>query len=1128
MKLVNQTLVLSAGDLSHHIVCKHLTTLNEAVALGTLKMPKPRDPSLAALQQRGLELEQYYLNIFKEKGLTLSTPAGKEEESSLDRTINAMKAGIDIIYQASLQLNEWQGRADFLQKITKPSNLGNWSYEVIDAKLATQTRVGTIVQLCLYSEMVGAVQGLMPEYMYVVTPGESDYLNTYRLDDFMAYYRYIKIQLSNSTAQYTDPDMNYPIPCSFCDLCNWWDRCNARRREDDHLSFVAGLANGHLSELARHQVVTMKALAQLPVPIPFQPQRGAVETFERLREQARLQVQARTSREEVYELIQIVEDRGFLKLPTPSPGDIFFDFEGDPFIRGGGMEYLFGWIPADQPAVYHKLWALSNKQEKIAFETFVDIVMERWRTHPGMHIYHFAAYEPTALKRLMGKYATRENEVDQMLRAGLFVDLHTVTRQAIRAGVETYSLKELEKFHAFERAQELKIAAEQLREVQRKIEAKQTMLSEETVRVVEKYNQEDCLSTSQLRDWLESLRGKLEQDGQAIPRPTPGDGSPSEALNDYQLRIAKLIERLLEGIPYDATERTPQQQAIWLLANMLDWYRREKKATWWELFRLRELSPLEMMGEKVGIGGLRFTGHRIDVKRSVVDEYEFPAQDFEIKDGDDVYITVEGKKIGTIESVSDTEYRIQIKKGPSTKDIHPISIFSMSIIPNEAKEQSIERLAEWVLQNGIDSNGDFRAGRDLLINLPPRINGELPATTDPQKKAVDWCNQLDHGVLPIQGPPGTGKSHTGAEMILSLIRAGKKVGITALSHKVIIGLMAKVLNLAVRTNITVSAMRKVSELSTAPDPRIKEVTKNELIADALQSGKVNLAGGTAWLWARHDMAKSVDVLFVDEAGQLSLIDTVAVAQAATNLALLGDPQQLQQPQQGSHPDGTEVSALHHILKQHQTIPANKGIFLDTTWRMHPSICGFISELFYESRLGPKDDLLNQRLDGDAEFDGAGLYFRAIDHEGNQSSSQQEAEYVRDLIVRLTNGNVTYTDKDKKTRVLTIEDIKVITPYNAQLNLLSTMLPTGIQIGTVDKFQGQEAPVIIFSMATSTPADAPRGMEFLYSGNRFNVAVSRARATFILVASPKLFEPDCKNVEQMKLANAFSRFLEMAK
>ena len=471
-------------------------------------MPPPRDPSLAALQKRGLELEQYYLEAFRNQGLTLSIPADKEEESSAERTIYAMQAGIDIIYQASLQMNGWQGRADFLQKINQLSKLGNWSYEVIDAKLATETRVGTIVQLCLYSEMVGVIQGHLPEYMHVVTPNEEDDIYTYRLDDFMAYYRHVKANLVDSISQYKGPDATYPIPCSFCDICNWWEYCNARRRQDDHLSFVAGLATGHLSELTRNQVTTMQALAQLSIPIPFKPQRGAVETFEKLREQARLQVQAKASGNAIFELIPITEGRGFFKLPSPSPGDIFFDFEGDPFIRGGGLEYLFGWVPADHPDVYHKLWALDHAQEKKAFETFVDMVMERWKSHPGMHIFHFAAYEPTMLKRLMGKYATRENEVDRMLRAGLFIDLHTVTRQAIRAGVESYSLKELEKFHDFERAQELKKAAEQLREVQRNIEAGKLVLPEETVHAVEKYNQEDCLSTRQLRDWLESLREK--------------------------------------------------------------------------------------------------------------------------------------------------------------------------------------------------------------------------------------------------------------------------------------------------------------------------------------------------------------------------------------------------------------------------------------------------------------------------------------------------------------------------------------------------------------------------------------------------------------------------------------------
>ncbi|PWT71234.1 MAG: recombinase RecB [Bacteroidetes bacterium] len=1124
----SSTLILSAMDLSHFMACKHLTTLDQAGALGVLEIPPVRDPSLAAIQQRGFEFEKEYLQTLKDKGFSISEPENEEGRSSLERTINAMNNGIDIIYQASLKLDEWQGRADFMRKVTIPSRLGNWSYEVIDSKLTTHTRVGTILQLCLYSEMVADIQQVNPEYIHVAIPSENNELLSYRIDDFVAYYRYIKKQLLLATANYDGPETTYPAPCSFCDICNWFERCNARLRADDHLSFVAGLSSAHESELGRHRITTMEALAQLPSPLQFQPQRGTVETFEKLRNQAKLQVQARNTNKSIYELTTLSEGRGFFKLPAPSSGDIFFDLEGDPFVRGGGMEYLFGWIVANQIDKYNKIWALNQSEEKKAFETFIDTAIELWQRFPHMHIYHFAAYEPTAMKRLMGKYGTRENEVDQMLRAGIFVDLHTVTKQAIQAGVETYSLKALEKFHEFERAQELRAAAEKLREVQRKIEAGQTVLESETMAVVEKYNQEDCLSTLKLRDWLESLRTQLEETGQLISRPQPGDGSPSEELDDYQKRIALLIQQLLDGLPVNVEERSKQQQAQWLLANMVDWYRREKKSKWWEFFRLRELSTVEMLEEKSGIGDLTFTGNRIPDKKSVIDEYAFPLQDFEIRRGDDLYNTIDGKKIGEVVQINENENKIRIKKGPSVKEIHPANVFTITIIEDKVKSEAIERIASWVLQNGIDSPGLYRAGRDLLINLPPRSHGDLDLPNDAQHKAVAWMKLLDQGVLPIQGPPGTGKSHTGAIMIVEAIKAGKKVGITALSHKVIIGLMTKVLNAADAMGVPVSAMRRVKEKSDDPDPRIREETDNDGVARALSTGLVNLVGGTSWLWARHEMENSVDVSIVDEAGQLALIDTLAVSQAATNLVLLGDPQQLRQPQQGSHPDGTEVSALQHILSGDQTIHENKGIFLDTTWRMHPSICKFDSELFYESRLNSKPGLEYQRLEGDAEFEGAGLFYRPINHDGCQSSCPPEAEYIQQLIARLTHGTVRYTDKDKRTKVLTTGDIKVISPYNAQVNLLSTLLPNGVQIGTVDKFQGQEAPVIIFSMATSSAADAPRGMEFLYSGNRFNVAVSRARSTFILVASPKLFEPDCKYVEQMRLANAFCRFLEVAR
>jgi len=1040
-----------------------------------------------------------------------------------------MQSGVDIIYQATLKLGEWSGRADFLKKVNKPSELWPWSYEVIDAKLAKQTRVGTIMQLCLYSEMVAALQGLMPEYMHVLTNGNHDNEFTYRLDDFLAYYRSVKKRLAEAISNFAGPATTYPLPCPFCTICNWWVRCESQWRGDDHLSFVAGLATGQLMELGRQQVKTLEALSRLPIPLPFRPQRGAIETYERLREQARVQAEARTSGMPVYELIEIVEGKGFFKLPSPSIGDIFFDFEGDPFVGNTGMEYLFGWIPADAPETYHRLWALNQSEEKKAFESFVDTLINRWEKHPDFHIYHFTAYEPSALKRLMGKYATRENEVDQMLRAGIFIDLHTITRQAIRAGIETYSLKELEKFHRFERRIELREAAAQLRVVERHIEGQQLSgLDEETVIAVERYNKEDCLSTLQLRDWLETLRAGLQTGGQLIARPASVDGSASEELTQRQQRIAAMVGRLLKGISIDRLQRNATQQAQWLLVNMLDWYRREEKATWWEFFRIRELSAAEMMEEKTGIGGLRFTGTRTSENRSVVDEYNFPSQDHDIREDEDIYSAGEGLKLGNVTAMDTNHHLVKIKKVQAAKDHHPDAIFTYTNVPNKVKEQAIERIAEWVISNDIDADGDYRAGRDLLMKGLPRTSGQLNKYDDPQQKAIGWLLQLYHGVLPIQGPPGAGKSHTAAEMILSLVQAGKMVGITALSHKVVAGLMQKVIRAASEKSVQITCMRKVSELSDNADPNIIEELKNENVVAAIRGRAVNVVGGTAWLWAREELYEAVDVLFVDEAGQLSLIDTLAVSQAATSMVLLGDPQQLQQPQQGSHPEGTEVSALQHILGEHKTIPEEKGIFLDKTWRMHPSICSFTSELFYESRLGAKEDLSNQQLDGEQEFEGAGLYLRAVQHEGNQNSSQQEAEYIFDLIQRLTNGNVFYTDKEKVRKVLTLDDIKVITPYNAQVNLLASQLPPSIQIGTVDKFQGQEAPVIIFSMATSSPSDAPRGMEFLYSANRFNVAVSRARATFILVACPRLFEPDCKSVDQMRLANAFSRYLEVAK
>jgi len=307
--------------------------------------------------------------------------------------------------------------------------------------------------------------------------------------------------------------------------------------------------------------------------------------------------------------------------------------------------------------------------------------------------------------------------------------------------------------------------------------------------------------------------------------------------------------------------------------------------------------------------------------------------------------------------------------------------------------------------------------------------------------------------------------------------------------------------------------------------RVSRVRTNGEIVDAISDG-VDVIAGTPWLWAREEMAESVDVLFVDEAGQMSLANALAVSQAARSMVLLGDPQQLDQPQKGIHPAGADVSAMAHILNGQPTIHPALGLFLTETWRLHPDICDYTSEAFYEGRLRPRAENSNQRLNTVGPLDGTGLRFVPVEHIGNQSESPEEVERVAQIVDMLLENQSTWTDKSGKTAPLRLEDILIVSPYNAQVSALIHRL-AGVNIGTVDKFQGQQAPLVIYSMATSTPEDAPRGMDFLYSANRLNVAVSRAQCLVVLVASPALFQVQCKTPQQIELANAFCRYLEVA-
>ncbi|HSC44434.1 MAG TPA: AAA domain-containing protein, partial [Candidatus Acidoferrum sp.] len=301
--------------------------------------------------------------------------------------------------------------------------------------------------------------------------------------------------------------------------------------------------------------------------------------------------------------------------------------------------------------------------------------------------------------------------------------------------------------------------------------------------------------------------------------------------------------------------------------------------------------------------------------------------------------------------------------------------------------------------------------------------------------------------------------------------------------------------------------------------------KNEEIYAALAARTANVIGGTSFLWSRAEMADAVDVLFIDEAGQMALADVISVAHAAKSLVLIGDPQQLERPLKGSHPEGAERSALEHLLGEHKTILPEVGLLLPETWRLHPNICRFTSELFYEGRLKSRDALKGYVIKGHPWVKGAGLWFVPVEHEGNRNSAAEEVEAIAEISKSLTKPGVRFF-RGTESRDLTAEDILVVAPYNAQVSDLLGKLPE-YKVGTVDKFQGQEAPVVIYSLTTSSPEDAPRGMEFLYSLNRLNVATSRAMSAVIVVGSPKLFEPECRSPRQMQLANALCAYLEMA-
>ena len=529
MKLVNHELRLAATDLSNHLACRHVTQLDLQVARHERSAPDWAAPDLKVIQELGRRHEAAYLeHLGKNRELRVVKLAEHGgEDQAVAETLQLMKEGVEVIAQGALRDGAWLGRPDVLWRVEKPGGRWDWSYEVQDTKLARETKATTILQLSVYSELLERTQKVAPECMWVVTPAAGYAGERYRVADYAAYFRYVKRELLKAAE---NGESTYPEPVEHCNVCRWFRECGNRRQADDHLSLVAGIRTQQRQQLQEWNVGTMAALAAMPVPLREKPRYGSREGYLRVREQARVQVEGRTKGRPVHELIlPVTAGMGFCRLPEPNRLDLFVDLEGDPFAGSQGQQYLFGFVARAGTAgelAYQKRWTLTADEEKQGFEWLMDEIVRRSDQEPGMHVYHYGANEPAAFKRLMGQYATREEQMDRMLRAGIFVDLHRVVKQGVRASVEEYSLKKMEEFYGFKRKVSLDASRAAMRYIEHHLELgwRGQTLADRPRQDMEGYNREDCESTAALREWLEGQRAELIAQARRSPgrrRATP-------------------------------------------------------------------------------------------------------------------------------------------------------------------------------------------------------------------------------------------------------------------------------------------------------------------------------------------------------------------------------------------------------------------------------------------------------------------------------------------------------------------------------------------------------------------------------------------------------------------------------
>ncbi|SBO42691.1 TM0106 family RecB-like putative nuclease [Cyanobium sp. NIES-981] len=1146
------------------------------------RAPRPKAKALDdLLKVAGLKHEEVLIALLEERGKTVAKLRGQQDDSDYAATLAAMRSGADYIWQASLRNGEMRGSADLLERIEQPSALGAWSYIPIECKLSSHPKPIYLVQACAYCELLTPILGSRPEQFRLYLGGKKggELFRTYASQEFWSWYEQLRQRYRDFRAGF-DPSLEPEDAPGDHGLWEPFIQERLERKRD--LILVAGMRQSQRDKLRAAGLTTIDALAASADGEPVPGLDAAV--LQRLRDQARIQIASET-RSDGRPAFQVrpreQQARGLAMLPAPDAGDIWFDMEGYPDpITGEKLEYLFGacYRNAAGELAFQGWWAHTPAEEKRAFDKFVAWVEERRQRYPDLHVYHYASYEKTALGNLASRHQIHQARIDQWLREELLVDLYPIVRNGLLVGAPSYSIKKVERLYDEGHSGEVESAADSVVQyaewrksgepgVPGKAPGRSPLLQ-----ALQDYNEKDCQVTEGLHRFLLGLP-ELRQ----IPFRANRWGSTARENNGEDADVqTQAFERDLEVAARELQGELPDlledEEAMgprglsWrvqrLLGQLINFHEREGKVEWWEFFHRLQMTPDERENDSEVIAGARLEG-KGPIKSSLGFHYRFDADQplklaakegrhpiFAViplvRDGEHLQpleplALADGKTWSAAGLLDDTRIdQVSLKASPTS--LARIVNLPGGQLPDQADLvlmpkliyrtmlKDLVRLAQgWVFERQPLPPALLqlleRRSVPELVALNERVR-QNPASTAAELSA--FLQQADGVGVSLQGPPGTGKTTVTGAVIAQLVAAGQRVAVSSNSNAAINNVLKKVQGELDSRGSSALVVKAASSSSEKSDVKALAGTRVQALKAKDLPGSPDVLGATIYTLVKeaYDGAP-FDLLVIDEAGQVSLSHLLYMSRVARNILLVGDQQQLSQPNRAAHPGESGLSCLDYVMQEHAVVPPDRGVFLATSWRMPPSLTAVVSELFYAGQLqaSPANTANRVLWKGPQQ----GLVFEPVAHSGNSTLSDEEVDHIAALVeqllgrpyqrARLVNGQMETCDG-----VLSGEDILVTAPYNLQVNRLQRRLGSKARVGTVDRFQGQEAPVAIHSLTASDGDAAPRGIDFLLDPNRLNVAISRARCLSIVVGSPELTTGISSSIQNVQRLSRLCRLI----